>query len=173
MTPPAERRTFIAVIGAGNFATTRAMELAEETGRLLAEAGAVVVCGGLNGVMEAVCRGAKSAGGTTVGLLPGMDPATANLWVDIPVPTGLGFARNSIVVKTGQAVIAISGAFGTLSEIGHAIADGTAVIGLETWELSRDGAPDTSIVQAKNPQDAVTKALTAAGHFHHGARGSS
>ncbi len=159
---PAGRSLFIAVIGTGDTATQREVKLAEETGRLLAERGAVVVCGGLNGVMAGACKGAKSAGGTTVGLLPGSDAAEANQWVDIPVPTGLGYARNSIVVKAGQSVIAIGGAFGTLSEIGHAIADGKTVVGLETWELKRRGKADSHIVRAEGPEDAVTKALAAA-----------
>ncbi len=160
--PGAGRPIFISVIGAGDHATVRDKRLAEEVGRLLAEHGAVVVCGGLNGVMEAACRGAKSAGGLTIGLLPGSDAADANEWVDIPVPTGLGYARNSIVVKVGQAVIAVAGAFGTLSEIGHAVADGKTVVGLETWELYRKGALDGHIVRAKNPAEAVAKAIAAA-----------
>ncbi len=156
------KRTFIAVIGTGKDATAREQELAEQVGRLLGQRGAVLVCGGLEGVMEAACKGAKSAGGLTVGLLPGNDPADANPWVDIPVPTGLGYARNSIVVKSGQAVIAVGGAFGTLSEIGHAIADGKTVVGLETWEMSRRGRLDDHIVRADSPADAVDRALTAA-----------
>ena len=156
------RPVFISVIGTGDTATDRDRALAEEVGRLLAQNGAAVVCGGLNGVMEAACKGAKSAGGLTVGLLPGTDPADANPWVDIPVPTGLGYARNSIVVKAGQAVIAIGGAFGTLSEIGHAIADGKTVVGIETWELARRGKTDSHIVRASSPADAVEKALAAA-----------
>ena len=91
--------------------------MAYEVGRELARRGAVVVCGGLTGVMEAVCRGAKEAGGTTVGILPGHDPAEANPYVDIPLPTGMGYARNAIVAKAGLAVIAIEGAYGTLSEM--------------------------------------------------------
>ncbi|MSQ08098.1 MAG: TIGR00725 family protein [Dehalococcoidia bacterium] len=155
------RPVFISVIGTGDTATDRDRMFAEEVGRLLAERGAIVVCGGLNGVMEAACKGAKSAGGLTVGLLPGTEPADANPWVDIPIPTGLGYARNSIVVKAGQAVIAIGGAFGTLSEIGHAIADGKTVVGIETWELARKGNPDSHIVRASGPADAVEKALQA------------
>ena len=159
--PRSKRPPFIAVIGTGKDATEREQALAEEVGRLVAERGAVLVCGGLEGVMAAACRGARSAGGLTVGLLPGADPADANPWVDIPVPTGLGYARNSIVVKAGQTVIAVGGAFGTLSEIGHAIADGKTVVGLETWELKRRGEVDGQIVRAKDPADAVEKALAA------------
>ena len=112
--------------------------------------------------MEAVCRGVKSAGGTTIGILPGNDPAAANQWVDIPICTGLGYARNVIVVKTGRAVIAVGGAYGTLSEIGHALGDGIPVIGLRTWTLGRNGEEDRSIVPADGPIDAVEKALIAA-----------
>ena len=158
----AQRPIFIAVIGAGNEAPESALNAAEEVGRLLAERGAVVVCGGLNGVMEAVSRGAKHAGGRTIGVLPGDDHEAANEWIDIPIPTGLGYARNAIVVKSGDAVIAIDGAFGTLSEIGHAIADGKTVVGLNTWELSRGSTPDGSIVTAESPAAAVEIAISAA-----------
>ena len=151
----------ISVIGGGE-PTARAEELAEEVGRELARRGATVVCGGLSGVMEAVCRGAKSAGGTTIGILPGSDPADASPYVDIPICSGIGYARNVIVVKTGRAVIAVDGSFGTLSEIGHALGDGIPVIGLETWELSIDGEADSSIVRADSPEEAVEKALEAA-----------
>ena len=112
--------------------------------------------------MEAACMGAKSAGGTTIGILPGNDPAAANRWVDIRVCTGLGYARNVIVVKTGKAVISIGGAFGTLSEIGHALGDDIPVIGLSTWQLSRNGNIDPSIQVASDPADAVRQALEAA-----------
>jgi len=157
----AGRPVFISVIGASD-ASPEAVALAEAVGRGLAERGAVVVCGGLGGVMAAACRGAKSAGGTTIGILPGVDADGANPWVDIPIPTGLEYARNTIVVKTGNAVIAVCGAFGTLSEIGHALADGKTVVGLRTWELSRDGGVDRSIVRADSAEDAVEKALAAA-----------
>ena len=112
--------------------------------------------------MEAACRGAKAAGGTTVGRLPGNDPSTSNPWVDVPVCTGLGYARNAIVVKSGRAVIAVGGAYGTLSEIGYALAEGISVIGLKTWQLSREGATDCSIVVATGTKDAVDKAMEAA-----------
>jgi hypothetical protein len=112
--------------------------------------------------MEAVCKGAKSAGGSTIGILPGNDPADANRWVDTPICTGLGYARNVIVVKTGRAVIAVDGAYGTLSEIGHALGDGISVIGLGTWTLNRNGCLDQGIETADNPTDAVEKALDAA-----------
>ena len=156
-----ERPLLISVIG-GGAPSARAYELAEAVGRELAQRGAVVVCGGLGGVMEAACRGAKSAGGVTIGMMPGDDPRTANPWVDYPVMTGMGYARNVIVVKTGRAAIAVDGAYGTLSEIGHALGDGTPVIGLETWEMtSGDGYP-LEITRADSPTDAVEKAIAAA-----------
>ena len=151
----------ISVIGAGE-PTPEIALLAEEVGRELAKRGATVVCGGLGGVMEAVCKGAKSAGGTTIGILPTDDPKDANQWVDFPICTGLRYARNVIVVKSGRAVIAVGGAYGTLSEIGHALGDGIPVIGLKTWELARNGQQEHSIVLADGPVDAVEKALQAA-----------
>ena len=151
----------VSVIGAGA-ANGETIALAERVGRELAERGVVVVCGGLGGVMEAVCRGAKSAGGATIGILPGNDPSDANRWVDFPICTGMGYARNVIVVKSGRAVIAVDGAFGTLSEIGHALGDGIPVVGLETWVLARAGRVDRSIIVADSPVDAVDKALAAA-----------
>src|SRR3990172_3305338 len=129
----------ISVIGGGDNPPTEALRMAEEVGRELARRGAVVVCGGLEGVMEAVCRGAKAEGGVTIGILPGNDPADANPWVDYPICTGLGYARNVAVVKSGRAVIAVDGAYWTLSEIGHALGDGIPVIGLNTWSLSIGG----------------------------------
>ena len=115
--------------------------------------------------MEAVCRGAKSAGGTTVGILPGGDPAAANPWVDIPICTGIRSARNVIVVRSGRAVIAVGGSFGTLSEIGHALNVGIPVVGLRTWGLLRDGKTDSSIIVASDSQDAVNKAMEAASRY--------
>ena len=151
----------ISVIGAGDPPPDIAL-LAEQVGMELARQGATVVCGGLRGVMEAACRGAKSAGGTTIGIPPGAEPSDANPWVDIPICTGLGYARNVVVVRTGRAVIAVGGAYGTLSEIGHALGDGIPVIGIETWGLRRRDGPDNSITVADGPVDAVEKALEAA-----------
>lgn len=114
--------------------------------------------------MEAACRGAKAVGGTTVGVLPGPDRSEANPYVDIPIVTGMGEARNAIVVKSAQAVIAIDGEFGTLSEIALALRNRIPVIGLSTWVLSREGREDRSIVVAADPTDAVEKAVAAARH---------
>ena len=151
----------ISVIGAGQ-PSPEIAGLAERVGAELGRRGAVLACGGLGGVMEAACRGAKSAGGTTVGILPGSDPSDANPWVDIPVCTGMGYARNSVVVKSGRAVIAVGGAYGTLSEIGHALAEDVPVVALSTWQLARGGAPDTAMIPASDPAEAVDLAIRAA-----------
>jgi uncharacterized protein (TIGR00725 family) len=122
-------KPIIAVIG-GSTCTAEEAALAEETGRLLAQRGAVLVCGGLGGVMEAVARGAQENGGTTVGILPGADPAAANAYIDIPLATGLGEMRNFLIVRTAHALIAIGGGVGTLSEIALAQRIGKPVVGL-------------------------------------------
>jgi uncharacterized protein (TIGR00725 family) len=111
--------------------------------------------------MEAVCKGEKSQGGTTVGILPRNDPNEAIAYVGIPICTGMWYAHKAIVVKSGQAVIAIAGSFGSLSEIGHASGDNIHVIGLKTWILERKNQPDTSILEVNNPLDAVEKAIEA------------
>ena len=122
-------KPIIAVIG-GSTCTTEQTAIAEETGRLLAQRGAIVVCGGLGGVMEAVAKGAKANGGTTVGILPGPDPAAANAYIGIPLATGLGEMRNFLIVRTAHALIAIGGGVGTLSEIALAQRIGKPVVGL-------------------------------------------
>jgi uncharacterized protein (TIGR00725 family) len=155
----------IAVIGGSSPTNPDHIRLAEEVGRELANRGVGLVCGGLSGIMEAACRGAKSAGGTTIGILPGRSSRDANSYVDIPIVTTMGFSRNVIVVHTGDAVIAIGGAFGTLSEIAHALGDSIPVVALNTWPLSRngDGQPvDKAMIQASDPVDAVDKAIAAA-----------
>ena len=151
----------ISVIGASSCSLGEA-ELAQSVGELLAQRGAIVVCGGLGGVMEAVCRGAKSKGGLTIGILPGQDSSMANPWVDIPVVTGIGEARNVAVVKSAQAVIAIGGSYGTLSEIAYALKSGIPVIGLNTWSLSRNGREDDSIIKVQSATEAVDKAISLA-----------
>jgi uncharacterized protein (TIGR00725 family) len=132
-----EKKKFIAVIG-GSQASPKEISVAEEVGRELAKNGVVLVCGGLGGVMEAACRGASSEGGLTIGILPGEDRREANRYVQIPIVTGIGYARNVAVVKSAQAVIAIGGSYGTLSEIGHALQNSIPVIGLNTWTLSKN-----------------------------------
>jgi uncharacterized protein (TIGR00725 family) len=135
------------------------LDAAERVGRALAGRGAVVVCGGLGGVMEAACRGAKAAGGTTLGILPGSDRGDANDYVDVAVPTGLGEARNALVVRAADALIAVGGEWGTLSEIALALRAARPVVGLGTWELSRGGRPVEGIVAAQDPERAVELAL--------------
>ncbi len=130
MTP----RPAISLIGPGE-AAARELRFAEEAGKLIAEGGAVLVCGGLGGVMEAACRGARRAGGVTVGILPGVSALDANPWVEIAVPTGLGEARNALVVRAAGAVVAIGGGLGTLSEIALALKAGKPVFGVDTWRL--------------------------------------
>lgn len=158
------RQTFIAVIG-GSSVPPRIAELARQVGLELARRGAAVVCGGLGGVMEAACRGAKEASGLTIGILPG-DPweeeGKANSYVDVPIVTGIGYARNAIVVKTAQAVIAVDGSFGTLSEIAFALQSRIPVIGLETWNLSLNGEHNLAIIPARDPVEAVELALSRA-----------
>lgn len=150
----------IAVVG-GSTATPEESICAERVGEALARAGAVLVCGGRGGVMEAACRGAKAAGGLTIGILPGTTREQANRYVDIPIVTGMGEARNAIIVRSAEAVIAVGGSYGTLSEIALALAFGTPVIGLGTWQLTREGHPTPPIIYAATPEEAVEQALAA------------
>jgi uncharacterized protein (TIGR00725 family) len=126
--------TYVAVVGPGE-ASTEQEGVAEKVGAALARAGAVVVCGGLGGVMAAACRGAVEAGGTTVGMLPGSERSAANEWVTIAIPTGLGELRNGLVVRAADAVIAVGGAYGTLSEIALALKTGVPVVGVGSWRI--------------------------------------
>jgi uncharacterized protein (TIGR00725 family) len=152
---------FIAVIG-GSSCSAEEARLAEEVGRGLAKQRVALICGGLGGVMEAACRGAKSADGLTIGILPRDDRSAANPYVDIPIVTGMGHARNVIVAKSAQAVIAVDGSYGTLSEIAHALQSGIPVIGLGTWSLSLHGEQDNSVITAQSAEEAVKKAIEAA-----------
>jgi uncharacterized protein (TIGR00725 family) len=149
---------WIAVVGPGR-ADVAQLEAAEAVGAGVAAAGAVLVCGGLGGVMEAACRGARSRRGMTVGLLPGVDRTDANGWVEVAIPTGLGEARNALVVRAADAVIAIGGAWGTLSEIGLALKTGRRVIGLGTFEITQAGRRVEGIVAVESPEEAVAEAL--------------
>jgi len=142
---------YVAVVGPGEPAAAE-LEQAEAIGRELARAGAVLVTGGLGGVMSAACRGAASAGGLTVGLLPGQDRKAANEWVTVALPTGLGELRNGLVVRAADAVIAVGGAYGTLSEIALALRTGVPVIGVRTWEI--DGVEEVT-----SAERAVQRAL--------------
>jgi uncharacterized protein (TIGR00725 family) len=144
---------YVAVVGPGD-AAERHAAAAEEVGRLIAGRGATLVCGGLGGVMEAACRGARAGGGTTLGILPGGDRADANPHVDVALPTGLGEARNALVVRAADSVVAIGGRYGTLSEIALALRAGKPVIGLDTWDV--DG-----IQVVDGPEAAVRAAFDA------------
>ena len=152
---------YIAVVGSGDRLPVAQRRKAEAVGRAVAEAGAVLVCGGLGGVMEAACRGAHAGGGLTVGILPGRHRGEANRHVDVAIPTGLGEARNVLVVRSADAVVALAGEFGTLSEIAFALQAGIPVVGLDTWELGGAGAPAPvdPVVRAEDPARAVDLAL--------------
>ena len=154
------KKRFIAVIG-GSECSPEEARLAEEVGRELARQGAILVCGGLSGVMTAACKGASAENGLTIGILPGDNRRAANPYVQIPIVTGIGYARNVAVVKSAQAVIAIGGSYGTLSEISYALQNSLPVIGLNTWSVARNGQPDNSIVLAQTPAEAVNKAFDA------------
>jgi uncharacterized protein (TIGR00725 family) len=153
-----KRDVYIAVVGP-SAATPAEHQLGEEVGRLIAEAGAVLVCGGLGGLMEAAASGCARAGGRSVGILPGNTREEANPYLTVAVATGMGEARNAIVVRSADAVIAVAGEFGTLSEIALALKMGKPVVGLGTWELAKGGRPVEAIVRASTPEDAVSTAL--------------
>jgi uncharacterized protein (TIGR00725 family) len=142
---------YVAVVGPGA-ATAGQEHAAEAVGELLARGGAVLVCGGLGGVMAAACRGAASAGGLTVGLLPGSDRACANEWVRVAIATGMGELRNGLVVRAADAVVAIGGAYGTLSEVALALKTGVPVVAIDSWAI--DG-----IEPVHSPEAAAARAL--------------
>ena len=146
------KKTYIGVIG-GSSCSKKIEEQAIEVGRAIAKAGAILVCGGLGGVMEAACRGAKQESGTTVGILPSWNKESANPYVDYPIVTGLGDMRNLMVVKNSDVVIALPGRYGTLSEIAFCLNSGTPLVSLSNWNVSK------KIIKVKNPQEAVQQAL--------------
>lgn len=146
---------YVAVVGPGE-ASPEEAEAAEHVGRGLAQGGAAVVCGGLGGVMAAACRGADAVGGLTIAILPGSDRTAANEWARVVIPTGMGEMRNALVVRAADAVIAVGGAYGTLSEVALALKTGVPVVGIDTWAI--DG-----IVKASSAADAVSIALRLAG----------
>lgn len=148
---------YVAVIGPGT-ATAEQERTAYRVGVLLAEAGAVVISGGRGGVMRASCAGAASRGGQAVGLLPGRDRSQGNEFLTIALPTGLGEMRNFLVVNTADAVIAIGGAWGTLSEIALARRAGKPLVAIESWTLSQPGV-DAPLLTATTPEEAVSLAL--------------
>jgi uncharacterized protein (TIGR00725 family) len=148
-----KNKIFIGVIGGGD-CSDEVYKLAEQVGERIAKAGAVLVCGGLSGVMESASKGAKKAGGTTIGILPGIDKSQANSYIDFPVVTGLGEGRNLLVIRNSDVVIALPGEHGTLSEIGFCLKLGKPIVGLFTWDVSE------AIIKAKNAEEAVKIALS-------------
>jgi uncharacterized protein (TIGR00725 family) len=155
------RRVQISVIGGAN-ASAETLRDAEAVGRGIAEAGAVVVCGGRTGVMEAASKGCAEAGGTVVGVLPTVSAADANPYVSHVIATGIGEARNLAVVASGAAVIAVGGEWGTLSEIAHARKLGRPVVVMHSWTLRNPAGDDLGIVEAETADEAVAVALSAA-----------
>lgn len=145
----------IGIIGAGA-ADVQVMSVAELMGRLLAERGFTLVCGGLGGVMEAAAKGAKMAGGTTVGILPQADDSQVNPYIDIAIPTGFGEGRNVFIIRSAELLIAIAGEYGTLSEIAFALKSGKNVIGLGTWDIP-------GIIKVETPEEAVDMVITLLG----------
>jgi hypothetical protein len=154
------RQKIISVIGASS-PSAQEYKYAVEAGRLLAENGLAVVCGGLGGVMEGACRGARLEGGLTIGILPVEDRSLANDFIDIVIPTCLGTARNAIVAQCGEAAIAIGGSFGTLSEIAFALESGRTVAALSSWRLEEPRLDSASFVRVDTPQEAVATVLKA------------
>ncbi len=146
-----KKKTRIGIIG-GSKPDKTSYQLAFQVGKLIGKKGGILVCGGLGGIMEASARGAKEAGGLTVGILPGMQVSDANPYIDFPVVTGLGYARNSLVAMNADVLIAINGRYGTLSEIAYGNIYGKKVIGLGTW-------PIEGILKAGSAQDAVELAF--------------
>lgn len=151
-------KKFVAVIGASR-AAPEDLLLAEQVGKELAENGFTLICGGLGGVMEAASKGACSSGGLTIGILPGEFREEANPYIQIPIVTGIGYARNTIVAKSAHAVIAVGGGYGTLSEIAYARQANVPVIGLGTWAISKNGHQDNSIIYVNSAEEAVSEVL--------------
>ena len=154
----------ISVIG-GEACGPEALDIAEKVGREIAQRGATLVCGGRGGVMEAACLGARDAGGHTIGIMPGrsQQDSPPNRYVEFPIFTGMGFARNVMVVLSGDAVIAIDGSYGTLSEIAYALINDVPVVGIDTWDFDYHGfTGQEKIVRVTEPAEAVTKAINLA-----------
>ncbi len=153
------RKPVIGVIGGGSTASPEGLALAEEVGFLIARADAALICGGLNGVMEASAKGAKRGGGLTIGVLPTGNKADANPYIDLPIATAMSTARNLIIVRTADAVIAVNGSFGTLSEMAHAFDLGKPVFALHTWPMEKAGVDAKLFVRVETPREAVERAL--------------
>lgn len=153
------RKLMIGVIGGGNQASGEGLRLAEEVGFLIARADAVLICGGLNGVMQAAAKGAKRGGGLTLGILPTGNKADANPYIDLPVATAMSTARNLVIVRTADALIAINGSYGTMSEMAHAFDQGKTVFALRTWPMEKAGVEADLFVPVASPKEAVDRAL--------------
>lgn len=153
------RKPIIGVIGGGSTASEEGVRLAEEVGFLVARSDAVLVCGGLNGVMEAAAKGARRGGGLTIGVLPTGNKADSNEYIDVPIATAMSTARNLVIVRTADALIAINGSYGTLSEMAHAFDLGKTVFALRTWPMEKAGVEPTLFVPVKTPREAVDRAL--------------
>lgn len=138
----------IAVIG-GREVSAEVLEKAETIGRLIAENGAIILCGGLGGVMEAVCRGAKSVNGTTVGILPTSNKTDANSYVDISIPTDMGVARNAVIIQSADAAIAVGGSYGTLSEMAFALQKKIPLVSVDSWSI------DETVMKISDPVKAI------------------
>jgi len=151
-----DRKKIIAVIGESECSEEIA-QMAEEVGFLIAQKGAMLICGGYGGVMAAACRGAKRGGGSTIGVLSGKDKSEANDDIDIPIVTGMRDARNVIIPRSAQGVIAVAGSFGTLSEIGFTLKFKIPLVGLNTWKLEHSAASKTFLLKSANtPEEAIT-----------------
>jgi uncharacterized protein (TIGR00725 family) len=148
----------VAVCGSAT-ATADELAAAERIGELLARAGVTLVCGGMGGVMDAAARGCAAAGGTSIGVLPGVDRSGASAYLSVVLPTGLGEARNALVVRAADAVIAVGGEFGTLSEIALALKMGKRVVGMDTWSFERRRSAADPVERAGSPDEAVALAL--------------
>lgn len=151
-------RKLIGVIGASQ-PPEELLTLAEKVGEEIAKRGGVLICGGMGGVMEWACKGAKKQGGITVGILPSMSRESANPYVDIPIVTGMGYARNIIVVLSSQAIIAIGGAYGTLTELAFALHFNIPLVGIRTWHLQSDQTEVRGIIYVDEPEEAVKIAM--------------
>jgi uncharacterized protein (TIGR00725 family) len=156
----------IAVVGgdSSSHPSEEALRKAEEAGAEIARRGCMLICGGRGGVMEAACRGASEAGGVTIGVLPGTDKSNVNPYVQIPIATAMGEARNVIITTTADAVIAIDEEYGTLSEIAHALNRDKPIAGIFTWDPHKYGRDEVPIYRTEDAADAVRWAVEAAGH---------
>ena len=149
---------YVAVIGASN-ATEWELATAEDLGRALADAGCILVCGGLGGVMNAAARGAQAGGGVSIGILPGDERDVASRHLTVAIATGFGEARNAIVARSADVVIAVGGEFGTLSEMALTLKAEKPLVGIGTWELAKAGEPVDAFERADTPEAAAARAL--------------